>query len=386
MRTQRGTVSRQCALEMQEAVNRCEEVKISSNELRKLIDSFRKLYVERILNGHKVNRPSVNAAVQRLQRRLNNKDVPDEEAQKILQIIQKCRKTIRNLPEPGSNDIVERGYIPIDDLVEPVREIIKVVDQNQNAEEMEMVFASGHMADLWKQLQCLAPTDLSVLIQAERGTGKELIARALHQYGRGKDGKHFTAVNCAGFQRELLDSELFGYKKGSFTGATCDRKGLIETTGDGTVFLDEIGDMPLPLQAKILRFLETGECRRVGDPDGTYHSNARVIAATNKDLQKMVHEGDFRPDLLDRLEFPLSIPALRERADVSVLIDFFLAKLEPMLPLEEDARNFLADYQFPGNVRELKKIIRNSHLIAMHNGLSIRLKHVRQFAEQNLKW
>lgn len=207
-----------------------------------------------------------------------------------------------------------------------------------------------------------APTELPVLIQGESGTGKELMAKVLHGNSSRSDGP-FISLNCGAIPENLLESELFGHKKGAFTGASTDRKGKFESANNGTIFLDEIGDLPLSGQVKLLRVLQSQEIQRVGS-DEPIRVNARVIAATNQDLLAMVHAGTFREDLYYRLSIiEVMLPPLRERCDeIPLLIDFFCAEaaeqLQRMpLKLTPELHRFFLQYTFPGNVRELRNLI-----------------------------
>jgi two-component system nitrogen regulation response regulator GlnG len=213
---------------------------------------------------------------------------------------------------------------------------------------------------LRQQVSLYAKTPFPVLIAGESGTGKELIARALHEQSRYPE-RPFIPVNCAAFTPELLDAQLFGYRKGAFTGAQQDRAGFFEAAGEGTLFLDEIGEMPIEMQARLLRVLENGEFYRLGDtsPQSTA---ARIIAASNRDLAQQVHEQKFRQDLYHRLSvLAIFSPPLRERGDDRFeLFEHFqqLFKEEvPLFKLEDPARKRLAQYPFPGNIRELKNLI-----------------------------
>ena len=171
----------------------------------------------------------------------------------------------------------------------------------------------------------VAATDTTVLLLGETGTGKEVFAQAIHEASK-RNAKTFIAVNCSAFSRELLESELFGHKAGAFTGAIKDKKGLFEEADGGTIFLDEIGEMPVELQARLLRVLETGEFIKVGDTK-TIKVNVRIIAATNRDLQEEIKEEKFRSDLFYRLSaFQISLPALKERVqDIEALANYFIA-------------------------------------------------------------
>ncbi|SNZ03937.1 DNA-binding transcriptional response regulator, NtrC family, contains REC, AAA-type ATPase, and a Fis-type DNA-binding domains [Persephonella hydrogeniphila] len=215
----------------------------------------------------------------------------------------------------------------------------------------------------------VAPFDNTVLIYGESGVGKELVARAIHQLSRRKD-KPFIAVNCANLSRELVEAELFGYKKGAFTGATQDRKGILEKANGGTVFLDEIGEIPFDMQAKLLRFLEEKEIRRVGD-DRPIKVDVRIIAATNRNLKKMIEEGNFRDDLYYRIAgFKIEIPPLRERKDdIPLLINHFIEKYNQKYQknirgIKPEALRLLVSYDWPGNVRQLESVISKAIILA----------------------
>lgn len=207
----------------------------------------------------------------------------------------------------------------------------------------------------------VANTDLSVLINGESGVGKEVFSQIIHALSSRKHNP-FIAVNCGAIPEGTIDSELFGHEKGSFTGAVDSRKGYFETVNGGTIFLDEIGELPLGTQARLLRVLETGEYIRVGSSK-VQKTDVRVIAATNKDLLERTHTGKFREDLYYRLNtVPIRVPALRDRKeDIMLLFRKFAAdfadryKTSPV-HLEEDAKNILLNYTFPGNIRELKNI------------------------------
>jgi transcriptional regulator with GAF, ATPase, and Fis domain len=207
-----------------------------------------------------------------------------------------------------------------------------------------------------------APTDLPVLIDGESGTGKELMAKVIHANGNRADGPYIS-VNCGAIPDSLLESELFGHKKGAFTGATGDRKGKFESADGGTIFLDELGELPLQSQVKLLRVLQSNEIQRVGS-DELIVVDARVVAATNKNLRKLSEVGAFREDLFYRLSvIHVTLPPLRERRDeIQLLNEFFCDEAAERLnrvPIKMSARllRFLARYDYPGNVRELRNII-----------------------------
>jgi two-component system nitrogen regulation response regulator NtrX len=221
---------------------------------------------------------------------------------------------------------------------------------------------SSRMRELRKSIELVADASAPVLITGERGTGKELVARAIHESSSRKRGS-LEKLNCAAVPRELVESELFGHEAGAFTGATRQRKGKFERAHQGTLFLDEVGDMPIDMQAKLLRVLQEGEIERVGGSD-LIKIDVRVIAATNKELDKAMSAGEFRSDLFDRLNvLPLSVPALRERKDdIPLLCERFLqqsaqANDRPEKQLSAGALALLTAYDYPGNVRELRNMI-----------------------------
>lgn len=207
-----------------------------------------------------------------------------------------------------------------------------------------------------------APTDLPVLIDGESGTGKELMAKVIHANGDRAD-KQLITVNCGAIPENLLESELFGHKRGAFTGASSDRAGKFEAANGGTIFLDEIGELPLPGQVKLLRVLQSNEIQRVGS-DQVIHVDARIVAATNKNLLKMCEEGAFREDLYYRLSIiQVTLPPLRERRDeIPLLIEFLVDEAAERLArapvrLSRRLETYLKNYEFPGNIRELRNII-----------------------------
>lgn len=207
----------------------------------------------------------------------------------------------------------------------------------------------------------VAPTDLSVLITGESGVGKENFPQIIHQYSTRKHGQ-YIAVNCGAIPEGTIDSELFGHEKGSFTGALSDRKGYFEVADGGTIFLDEVGELPTPTQARLLRVLESGEFIKVGSSK-VLKTNVRIVAATNVNLVQAVGEGKFREDLFYRLNtVPVQVPPLRDRAeDILLLFRKFASDCAekyrmPAVRLDEDARQLLLSYRWPGNVRELKNL------------------------------
>ena len=240
--------------------------------------------------------------------------------------------------------------------------------------ESEIIGQSGVMAKLKEQIEIAAPTDGWVLITGENGTGKELVARWLHVRSKRANGP-FVAVNCAAIPEELIESELFGHEKGAFTGAIQKKRGRFEMANGGTIFLDEIGDMSLMTQAKILRILQEHRFERVGGTE-TLEVNVRVVAATNKDLQVEMSNGRFREDLFYRLNvIPFHVPALRDRReDIPMLVERFLARYaaesgRPARTISPKALAKLQEYTWPGNVRELQNLI--ERLVLMTPGETI---------------
>jgi transcriptional regulator with PAS, ATPase and Fis domain len=229
-----------------------------------------------------------------------------------------------------------------------------------------IIGASPAMRELYSLLDRIAPSSATVLIQGENGTGKELVARAIHA-GSDRSGGRFVVTNCSAFNDNLLDSELFGHKRGAFTGAVADKPGLFEIADTGTFFLDEIGDMSPSLQVKVLRVLQEGTFNRVGDTE-TRTVDVRIIAATNRDLAAMVASGRFRQDLFYRIHvLSVVLPALRDRHDdVPLLIDHFLSRHRRPRPKRltpECAARMLA-YPWPGNVRELENEVERLVVLA----------------------
>lgn len=237
--------------------------------------------------------------------------------------------------------------------------------QSGHWEKDDIVGLSKPMQEVYKLIGRVAPSDLPVLIIGESGTGKELVARAIYQHSSRKD-KPFLAINCAAIPEQLLESELFGYERGAFTGAAMAKPGKLEVCDGGTIFLDEIGEMPLATQKKLLRVLESGEIEKVGSTRAT-RVNVRVIAATNRDLEALVARDEFRSDLYYRLKVvEIKMPPLRERReDIPLLVDYFLEIASRELGREKpqltsDAMVALQDYHWPGNVRELENLIKNT--------------------------
>jgi len=245
---------------------------------------------------------------------------------------------------------------------------------------VELVGRSPEIVALQHELERVARSDAKVLITGESGVGKEIVARSIH--AQSLRAHHvFAPVNCAGLPETLLESELFGHVKGSFTGAYRDKPGKMETAHLGTVFLDEVGEMTLRMQGLLLRFLETGELQKVGADGGSRQVNVRIIAATNRDLRQLVSQGTFREDLFYRLNvIHIAVPPLRERRqDIPALLNQFLVQFAsangtPMLSVSADAMNALTTYSWPGNVRELENAI--ERLVVTQQSGTIECEHL----------
>ncbi|HAR97181.1 MAG TPA: sigma-54-dependent Fis family transcriptional regulator [Deltaproteobacteria bacterium] len=267
-------------------------------------------------------------------------------------------------------------YIPkpidVDELERAVRKALKVssplsrdtISLNGSLlyERQMIIGKSAVMKEIFKAVGRVSENRVTVLIEGETGTGKELVAQAIHSHSSSKD-EPFIVINCSTIVPTLLESELFGHEKGSFTGATNAKRGKVELAAQGTILLDEVGEIPLDIQAKLLRFLQEKEFERVGG-EKKLHSNARFIAATNRDLRKMVRAGQFREDLYYRLSVAtIKLPPLRERtSDIPLLVDYLITRINQELGLsikrvETDAMNSLMGYEWPGNVRELENVL-----------------------------
>jgi formate hydrogenlyase transcriptional activator len=248
-------------------------------------------------------------------------------------------------------------------------------DQEGNPRRFEQIIGkSPALESVLEQVEQVAPTDSTVLIQGETGTGKELIARAVHD-SSSRFGRPFIKLNCAAIPFDLLESELFGHERGAFTGAIAQKIGRFELADKGTLFLDEVGDIPAALQPKLLRVLQEQEFERLGS-NRTHHVDVRLVAATNRNLAEMVKRNEFRSDLYYRLNvFPIPLPPLRERReDIPALVTHFVElygrrmgkQIEHILP---DAMSALSSYQWPGNIRELQNFIERSVIVSSGNVL-----------------
>ena len=241
----------------------------------------------------------------------------------------------------------------------------------------EIIGKSETLKKVLMRVEQVLKTDASVLILGETGTGKELIARAIHN-GSTRNQRPLVKVNCAAMPAHLIESELFGHEKGAFTGAISKKIGRFELAHGGTIFLDEIGDLPVELQPKLLRALQEGEIERLGNPQ-SIPVDVRVIAATNRDLKQAIEDTQFRKDLFFRLNvFPIHIPPLRERqADISLLAEHFVRKIstklgKPIGPISQDVLERLKSYPWPGNIRELENLVERAVILA--NSPSLRLE------------
>jgi two-component system, NtrC family, nitrogen regulation response regulator GlnG len=312
--------------------------------------------------------------------------LPDENAFDVLPRIRKLRPMLPVIVMSAQNTIMtairatELGaydYLPkpfdLNALVQTVTRALEKAAKptrpklEEQGEALPIIGRSAAMQDIYRLIARLTQTDLTVTIVGESGTGKELVARALHDFSRRKKGP-FVAINMAAIPRDLIESELFGHEKGSFTGAGARMAGRFEQAEGGTLFLDEIGDMPLEAQTRLLRVLQQGEYTTVG---GTtpIKTNVRIICATHRDLRQLINQGLFREDLFFRLNVvPLRLPPLRERSeDVPDLARHFLDRAIrdglPRKDLSSEALRVLQTYRFPGNVRELENLIKR--LLAM---------------------
>jgi len=284
----------------------------------------------------------------------------------------------------GAYDFYAKPFEPeiISLIVNRAFRLEELEDDNKRLQDSQVhepfdgvVACSPQMQSVCKAVEKVAPSDATVLLLGESGTGKELCARALHTLGR-NNGGNFVAINCAAIPETLLESELFGYEKGAFTGANKQTIGKIEFAEGGTLFLDEMGDLPLPLQAKLLRFLQERIVERVGGHT-PIPVNVRVVCATHQNLRNKIDQGDFREDLFYRIsEIPLEIPPLRDReGDVIILARFFFEKFNreqgrKLRGFTKDALSAMESYSWPGNVRELQNRIKRAVIMSDGKQLS----------------
>ncbi|MCX8110527.1 MAG: sigma-54 dependent transcriptional regulator [Syntrophorhabdaceae bacterium] len=270
------------------------------------------------------------------------------------------------IPKPIDVDELEQA-------IEKAKDIIKIKQKTGHVstiterefQKNEIIGKTKEMNEIFKTIGILSTNRVNVLIEGETGTGKELVAKAIHFFSSYKD-KPFVAINCSAIVENLLESELFGHEKGAFTGAIFSKKGLLEIAEDGTVFLDEIGELPIELQAKLLRVLQEREFQHVGGSK-TIKLNARIIAATNRDLLNLVKQGKFREDLYYRLSVAtIKMPPLRERKeDIPLIVKYLIKKINAEIDnkikhVEEKAMERLVVYPWPGNIRELENVLTKS--------------------------
>ena len=293
---------------------------------------------------------------------------------------------------PGATSAINRGAnsflmkpVSIDQL-ESTAQKIQSQQQTKNTHQLmesqvldSLLGDTPEMRKILKTVYKIAPTTSTVLITGESGSGKEFLANVVHRYSK-RAAEPFIAVNCGAIPENLVESELFGAKKVSYTGSTTDKKGLFEAANGGTLFLDEVGELSAATQVKLLRFLQNHEIRRVGETEARY-LDVRIIAATNRDLQQAMHAGTFREDLYYRLNtFHLQLPPLRERKPViPTLIRYFILKYKEahgkdILDLEPAAQYALTRYPYPGNIRELENIV--EHAIVLSDDGIIRLENL----------
>ncbi len=275
--------------------------------------------------------------------------------------------------ELGAADYITKPF-SFEEISEVLKKLLTKREEREVEKEAEsgIVGSSKMMQEVFKTVAKVAKSSITVLITGESGSGKEVIARAIHNYSDRRE-KPFVAVNCAALPGNLLEAELFGYEKGAFTGAVSSKKGLFEQANGGTIFLDEIGELPLPLQAKLLRVLQEKEIRPIGS-ERSKKVDVRVIAATNRNLEEEVKKGTFREDLYFRLNIvKIELPPLRERKeDIVPLAHHFIKRFSkefklPPKELSADAVDFLLSYHFPGNVRELENMILRAMVLSPSN-------------------
>jgi len=288
----------------------------------------------------------------------------------------------------GAYDYITKGQDDLVKLDKVVRNALEKVSMTKELDTLRsevsrrygkggLIGESPSMKKVYNMIQKTLRGDITVAIQGESGTGKELVAKAIH-FGSSRKKGRFVVVNCAAIPRELMESEFFGHEKGSFTGAHARKIGKFEQADGGTIFLDEIGELDLDLQAKLLRALQEGELQRVGGTE-TITFDARVISATNRDILQMIRKGTFREDLYYRLfQFPIPLPPLRHRGqDILLLANFILKEYTKVHPefksrrLSSEARRAILGHTWPGNVRELKSAVERAILLSDHDDIQV---------------
>lgn len=302
---------------------------------------------------------------------------------------------------PGATSAIARGansFLMKPATVEQLEDIAKKIQaqqQNQSTHQLmesqvldSLLGDTPEMRKILKTVYKIAPTTSTVLITGESGSGKEFLANVIHRYSK-RANSPFVAVNCGAIPENLIESELFGSKKGSYTGSTADKKGLFESANGGTLFLDEVGELSLSTQVKLLRFLQNHEIRRVGETEARY-LDVRIVAATNRDLQLAMEDGRFREDLYYRLNtFHLHLPPLRERRPlIPTLVHYFVLKNKEITgkeitELEPAAQYALSKYAYPGNIRELENIVEHA-IVLSENGV-IRLEDLPENVQEEAR-
>lgn len=273
------------------------------------------------------------------------------------------------LLESHPNQILKKQLNTLIGEIEPAKEA-PLVERKSKYDYSFIIGKSNKIAALLCYIDKLIKTDIPIHIFGESGTGKELIAKAIHENGPRK-AKHMLSINCGAMTETLLESELFGHRRGSFTGAVEDKKGLFESATGGTLFLDEIGDMSPQMQAKLLRVVQNQEIRRVGD-EKIIAIDTRIVSASNKNLQEMVKKGEFREDLYFRINvLNVNIPPLRERKeDIPLLVDYFMKKKsnKETITITDEVMELFQQYPWPGNIRELENLI-SKLIVLSSNGV-----------------
>ena len=312
-------------------------------------------------------RVNTHLKLRKLQEELRqlNKDLENRVAQRTAEL------NVSNESLKNALDELERLKDRLQEENQYLQEELKLDNSFEN-----IIGASNSLKDSLHKIERVAVTDATVLILGETGTGKEMFARAVHDLSH-RSARTLVKVNCAALPSELIESELFGHEKGAFTGATNRKTGRFELADGGTIFLDEIGDLPLKLQAKLLRVLQEGEFERLGS-NRTLKTDVRVIAATNRDLEKSIENGSFREDLYFRLNvFPVTLPPLRERkGDITLLARHFVSKYNQKMgrkidTIPESVLNKLEQYDWPGNVRELENVIERAVILSDGKALQL---------------
>ncbi len=294
-------------------------------------------------------------------------------------------KSVVEIFKEGAIDFLAKPF-NFNDLLDNIRRLASVaaLEQPDFLNSREIIGDSQAIREVWALVKRFAPSEIPLLIQGETGTGKELFARAIHDLSLRCDGP-FIPVDCSALPESLIESELFGYEKGAFTGAHASKKGLFESADSGTLFIDEIGNLPLHIQSKLLRIIQDHKVIRLGAKGYEPVSlSMRVIAATNADLKEESEKGGFRLDLYYRLNVAtITLPPLRDRhGDIQLLANYFLAKCNQEFHrttgITDEAMNLLNDYQWPGNIRELENVIKSAYLISDEQILPSHLPKIRE--------